>query len=195
MLLFLLPLLGSCLSIETEIVFDSEDSGTVTFRYLMDREYVAEGAVDGPSGIYPLPVREEELSRRARSIDNVTLEHYRTGRHEGHEEVEARFRFESIEALNLIYGSLAEDSSISFEEGTYRQLVSRPLEGEIDEFGESFLVMLLEDERLSLSVELTGSIVSSSHGEIQSANRAQFILTLDDLLELDDEIVWTIETE
>lgn len=196
-----ISLLAGCLSIETTIRFDDRESGSIEMLYEIDEEYVAEGVIDGPSGVLPIPVSKDELRRSAAGIEGISLERYQSGP-EGHRHVvRAAFRFSSLAALNRFYAGVAgaggngADAPIRFVGDVYEQLVfggfDEPVRGDEREF----LELLIGGERLAFRVLLPESIAAFNMGEREGEREAYAELRGEDLFDSVEPVYWRIEME
>ncbi len=194
-------LLSGCLSIETIIRFDDRESGSIEMRYDIDEEYVAEGAVDGPSGVLPLPVSETELKRSASAIDGISLERYETASSGGRYNVRAEFRFTSLDALNRFYAGVAgaDDSDaerpIRFDGDRYEQLLFTGFDEPVGDEEREFLELLIGEERLAFRVVLPQSVVAADIGEREGGREVYVELSGEDLYDTVEPVHWRIDME
>jgi len=125
LLLVAILLLSGCLSVETTIELNRDQSGRLDIVYEIDAELYDLGVFDDTDNALPVPISRDQFVDTANRIPGLRLRRYRVREDVGVVTVTARLLFDSVEALNAWYGGGVAAISVTREgESTvWRQLL------------------------------------------------------------------------
>ncbi len=192
--MLLLIITVSCISIETEIEFKDEKSGTLKMKYRVSRMVVKTAEIDSDSSFLPLPIEEKDFSEKA--AENSNLELVSFNREENSEEIfiTAEFRFSDIDALNSAAGSTAEPS-ITVERKLTRTVFTQILypgnSGNIDAETMQVVSDLYSSYPVKITVITPSDIRETNAGNYRN-NRAEFEMSVPEILSSEEPVVFEL---
>ncbi len=77
LLVLLLIITVSCISIDTEIKFSDNKSGTVKLKYSVSKMVIKTAEIDSDSSFLPLPLEEKDFTAKAAENENLRLVSFR----------------------------------------------------------------------------------------------------------------------
>ena len=92
-------LFSSCMGMETTIVINNENSGTVTAEYRLSEELVNFGALEANKSLLPVPLSKADLENSLASAKGLKLVSWSSSKNGTDTLVKTVISFDSLEAL------------------------------------------------------------------------------------------------
>ena len=152
-LLLAVLLLSSCLGMKTDIVLNSNGSGTVTLEYLVSKSLDALGKLDGNERWNTIPVGKADFERTLDRLPDMKLISFSAKEDEKNWMVSAKIEFKTIKALLAFFDASNMRSSFSGDANS-GNLVLTLSEGmdTTDPYLKQLLANICESYSMSMSV-------------------------------------------
>ena len=189
-IIIMLILTVSCISIETEIKFSDNNSGTVKLKYRVSKMVVKTSEIDSDSSFLPLPLEEKDFIAKAAENDSLSLVSFK--REESSDEVfiSAEFSFSDIDGLNAAAGSAAEpvitvDKKLT--KTVYTHLLYPGSNNNIDTETMQVITDLYSNYPVKITVIAPSDIKTVNMGNAQN-NKAEIQMTIPEILSSEDPV-------
>ena len=186
----MLILTVSCISIETEIKFSDNNSGTVKLKYRVSKMVVKTSEIDSDSSFLPLPLEEKDFIAKAAENDSLSLVSFK--REESSDEVfiSAEFSFSDIDGLNAVAGSAAEPVITVDKKLTktiYTHLLYPGSNNNIDTETMQVITDLYSNYPVKITVIAPSDIKTVNMGNAQN-NKAEIQMTIPEILSSEEPV-------
>lgn len=118
-------LFSSCMGMETTIVINSQNSGTITAEYRLSEELVNFGALEANKSLLPIPITKADFENSLASAKGLKLLSWSSGKNGTDTTIKSVISFDSLEALMQYLdpqGKMARYSATSVENSIWFSL-------------------------------------------------------------------------
>jgi len=181
------------MELETVLSFQSAHSGTLAVSYVIDSRALEIGMFDPDASILPLPLHQSDFEQTAATHRDLELRSYRLRRHNGVTRIDAEYRFESLEALQIAFGRQNRPVVETGAHGTVmrQQLFSgldRGNGGHEPQRSQRFVDEFLSDASVAVTVHAPTTISSSNLGAVDGRT-LQLRYSASELLRLEAPLI------
>lgn len=190
-LLILISLI-SCLSIETEITLNNNESGTASLVYSVSTLAADINNIDRSDNVLPFPITKEDFDSAAEINSGVQIQSYDLSDDGSRYYINSEISFESFESLSEFTGTqfLIEDRGnnkvltvIVYEFSSDEQISEQALNLVRDNFSEDSFI---------IRINIPGDIIRVQ-GATFSGSQVRFEINVEDLLQRNNSIQFSVE--
>ena len=181
------------MELETVLSFQSARTGTLAVSYVIDSRALEIGMFDQDASILPLPLHQSDFEQTASAHPDLQLRSYRRRRHNGVTRIDAEYRFDSLEALQIAFGQQNRPVVETAADGTLmrQQLfggIDRSTNGREPQRSQRFVDEFLSDASIAMTVHAPATISSANLGAVDGRT-LQLRYSAPELLRLEAPLV------
>ncbi len=189
--------LSGCLTLDTAITFEEDNSGRVELNYTVSSMVMNLGKLGEEDSFVPLPISENDFIAAARIVEGLDLVSIRTDEDESGVHVEAVMEFDGIEALSAFLFPGEEGSltlSPAGEASRLRYLIFTPPGEPVPDRSMEMIRTFFAEDSLSFTVTAPRAITGVNRGDVlENGVSTSLNISIPELYESGEEIVWEIQ--
>jgi len=191
-ILISLFLLASCLTIESELSLNDDESGTVRLEYSVSTLAVDIAKIDKDNSVLPFPIMEDEFDAAILKGNGVQKLEYEMSDDGARYYIRSLISFDSLNSLSLFTGS----QFLLENQGSNKLLTVTvydfPEDYEIDIQTLNIVSENFAEDFISFTVTIPGDIVRVN-GATFSGSEVSFTITVEDLIQSTENVQFSVE--
>lgn len=196
-ILFLLVLFAplvfvSCLTIESEITLNTDESGIAVFQYNLTTLALDINRTDSDSKILPFPILRDEYETSARNVEGISVTNYNLSDNGSRYLINSDIVFESLQSLSDFTGLSLISETLG--NNTLLTIIVYETSGEnmISEQSLSLVKEKFSKEFFSFKITIPGEIVRVE-GATFSGSTVTYKINIEELLNRSETVQFSVE--
>jgi len=189
---FSLILFASCLTVETEITLNKDESGTAVFNYNLSTLALDISKTDPDKDIFSFPLMQKEYETSALKAGGIQIANYSLTDDGSRTFINSEIVFNSLQSLSLFTGVQFQSENLGSNKLLTVLIYESPGEKEVSDRSLRIVNDNFSEEYFSFKITIPGDIIRVE-GATFSGSEVTFNINIEELLNSSETVQFSVE--